>query len=370
MVRTRVLALAMSLALAGTACRESGGSDVSLRELGQLPGESPVVLALAASDDGLVAVGTDGDDARPAAWRSDEGTTWTELELGAPMDRYGRLAPLVRVAVHDGTIAALGVTSGGSHGNPRYAMWSGPLGGPLVHTPQPFELFGGPRAISVGQLTAWQHGFVIAGRWDRADGGPGAALWQSTDGAAWTRDDTDPALASIGGEQVGAAAAAESPLGLVVVGDRLAARGDSVSQFWLVQPSGVGRRTDSADDAGNPTRVACADDQCVAVGTRSDGGGLTYAVWWGRPDGWSEAVDGPSGVAETGAIQSLVLTANGTAHVVVGRTTPSLWRGDADGWEELSLPARTTSARLASTDEGVIAVVTTDGTATAYALEK
>ncbi len=372
MARTRVLALALLLAWACVACSQSHADDASLRELGGLPGQSPVVLAVAGGEDGYVAVGTAGGDSRPAAWRSADGTTWSEVDLEEPKDLYGRIAPLTQVAVHDGTVAALGVTSGGSHGNPRYATWSGPVGGPLVQTLQPFALFGGLEAISVGQLAEWQDGFAIAGRWDRGeDGGPGAALWYSADGANWIRDDADAALASGAGEQVGAAAAAGSAVGLVVAGDRLTTGSGSASsdaQFWLVEPSGTARRIDLPDDPGNPSRVACAGEECVAVGTRSADGRLAYAVWWGQPDGWNEAVSGPTGVAETGAIQSLVLTSDHTAYVVVGRTTPSLWRGDSDGWEELSLPARTTSARLAATEAGIIAVLTREGTATAYAV--
>ncbi len=375
MARPRVLVLALSLAWACAACSPSHADDASLRELGALPGQSPVVLSVASSENGYVAVGTAGGDSRPAAWRSADGATWSEVVLEQPKDLYGRIAPLTQVAVHDGTVATLGVTSGGSHGNPRYATWSGPAGGPLVQTLQPFALFGGLEAISVGQLAEWQNGFAIAGRWDRGEdgGGPGAALWHSADGAAWTRDDSDAALASDAGGQVGAAAAAGSAAGLVVAGDRLttgSGSASSVAQFWLVEPSGIARRIDLPDDPGNPSRAACAGEECVAVGTRSADGDLAYAVWWGRPDRWNEAADGPTGVAETGAIQSLVLTSDHTAYVVVGRTTASLWRGDPDGWEELSLPAGTTSARLAASGDGVIAVLTTEGTATAYAVEE
>ena len=113
------------LALAG--CSSSGSSSSWTALPADALGPGLVRLVHAAGDGqqllGVGSVTADGDRV-PGVWRTTDGTTWQHLDAvpeehhrrAQRADRGGRGA--------DGAAAAVGQTTGGTHGNPRVGTWS------------------------------------------------------------------------------------------------------------------------------------------------------------------------------------------------------------------------------------------------------
>src|SRR5207253_8176599 len=147
----------------------------------------------------------------------------------------------------DARVAAIGQTTGGTHGNPRVGSWS--LDGTtLTEHPGPVELYGGPRQGSVNEMAAGPTGFVVVGtRTDRNDR-TGAATWTSPDaGDVFTLHDADAALESAPGETVRALAVAGNDRGYLAAGDQFVSgtgRIDSDALFWTSADGAVWTRLD------------------------------------------------------------------------------------------------------------------------------
>src|SRR6266536_3523981 len=184
---------------------------------------------------------TDGDT-RPAAWSSVDGLTWNLLPL-RPTTVWGPRHLFASAACSQDRVAALGYALGGAHGLPRYSTWWGDAGTGLSEVDAPFELFGGPDAISFGRIAGGSgtSRYVIAGTWDSAANRAQAAAWTSPDGSGFTRVDGGPGLASTDTALTAASTAA-------YVGDRWLLGGS------VLRVDGGGRRDpgawSSADGAG------------------------------------------------------------------------------------------------------------------------
>ncbi len=213
------------------------------------------------------------ESSRPAAWTSDDGRTWTLMTLH-PTTYYARRAVLTSVACRDGRVAMVGSRSGGAHGNPRVTSWYPRADGALVDMRAPFELYGGPEAISVRHVAAGPHGWLIAG--NRLSG---ASVWPSTDATDFRIVDDDPALRSNANTRTTALDQVWDGAAWTVVG-RVETTG-RVSPGPLAWTSADGdhwtRQPVPAGTAGfaDLERVVDDDGTLVAVGLRGD----RFGVW-------------------------------------------------------------------------------------------
>ncbi|MEO5661881.1 MAG: hypothetical protein ABIR39_01240, partial [Nocardioides sp.] len=159
----------------------------------------------------VLASPSETQDARPAAWRSADGETWTALDVTATT-YWGRRAILSTVACANGQVVAVGARSGGAHGNPRVTTFFEKLGG-LDDQRAAFNLYGGATATNVGPITGADPGWLITG--NRISG---PAVWHSTDGRDFTIEEDVPGLADEDGFSSLAQAATWDGSSWVVVG--------------------------------------------------------------------------------------------------------------------------------------------------------
>ncbi|AXB43892.1 hypothetical protein [Amycolatopsis albispora] len=259
------------------------------------PSPGARVLGFTRSGEEILLTGSlPGSDGRaPAAWLGTPDTGWRPLPLHTA-GGYGGQAELIEPSAADGRLLALGRAFGGAHGSARLTLWSGDAAG-LTDHPQPFELLGGPRAMAVNGTATTPAASVLSGQWDHPATGPGAALWTSPDGQAWSRLDDEPALLSSPGAQTRA-------LGVAAAGSRFTAVGDVRADrrfsplVWTSENGRNWQRTELPRPAGatdvTATRVACADTACVVAGlSRSDT--QRMACWRSAPGGSWSLAEGP-----------------------------------------------------------------------------
>lgn len=151
---------------------------------------------------GYVAVGSASDDddvARPAAWVSDDGGSWSRVEL--PLPRGARSATLSHVAVNGKRLVAAGVAQAAG-GDSVFAMTSTDGG----KSWQPTAIPGGPeQRVRVGDVVPSGRGFALLGSGGRTRT-RNVRLWTSADGTAWkAREVTGNALAGKGVQAMNAA---------------------------------------------------------------------------------------------------------------------------------------------------------------------
>ncbi|MEH1099368.1 hypothetical protein [Micromonospora sp. CPCC 205561] len=272
-------------------------------------------------------------ETRPAAWSSADGVSWSALPLAAS-SFYGRQHVLYAAACRDGRLAALGAKNGGAHGNPRTGTWSQATGGALREAPAPFELYAGPRAVSVARLAAGPGGWLIAGA--RVDG---AAVWTSPDGERFTIREGVAELAGDGRGRTVAYDAVAAPSGWWVVGAVLPPGTTALAPLaWSSADGRAWRRValPAPDGRGQAQRVASAGGAVVAVGPVRAG----FAAWrlagdeWRRAGGFGAAGPGVSSVdALVPAGRDLVaVTGDGDGH--------GLWLSadSGDSWREMAMP--------------------------------
>lgn len=248
-------------------------SPVTWRQLPLPPGALRLSQVTAAGDQLLVSGQRgSGDAAPPGLWRGDTSGTWTSVRL-APVTYYGRRAELFRVVSDGQQVVALGRRIGGAHGNPRVTSWTGTLD-KVSETEQPFELFGGPNAISVSDLALDAHGAVALGAW-AAHGEPsGITLWRQR-GTTWQRFDRLPGLASqvtvVGSDLTSPGAIAVRGGEAVVVGRTVHLGGGVRLQatFWQQVGQTWAPLTLPSDSDAQARAVACGHEVCTVVGSSS-----------------------------------------------------------------------------------------------------
>ncbi|WP_194822263.1 hypothetical protein [Micromonospora sp. S-DT3-3-22] len=271
---------------------------------------------------------------RPAAWSSADGSTWVPVPVAASTF-YGRQHVLYAAACAGGRVAALGAKNGGVHGNPRTGTWVRAGDGPLREVPAAFELFGGPRAVSVARLAAGAGGWLIAGA--RVDG---AAVWTSPDAGGFTLAEGLPELAGDARGRTAASDAVALPAGWLVVGSLLPAGGAALRPMaWTSVDGRSWRRAELPvkDGRGRAERVVLRDGVPVAVGAVSDG----FAVWradngarWRRVGGFGAAGPGVLSVVGLAVVGGALVAVTGDG---AGR---AVWMSTDGGvsWRSVRVP--------------------------------
>ncbi|HKE64102.1 MAG TPA: hypothetical protein VKB59_05540 [Micromonosporaceae bacterium] len=315
-----------------------------------------VVRATAACGDHWYAAGAilapDGGTS-PALWVSTDFTSFTSVPVQA-VSVYGPSNVLYGLACRGADVAAVGAKNGGAHGNPRTSTWLRRDDGPLREVPAGFELFGGPNAGFVGQLSAGPGGYLIVGARIDAHGGPGAAVWQSADGSTFTLVDSDPALESDarGATEVHGGVVTShgyvSVGGITPVGSRFAAR-DPVA--WRSSDARTWQRVPLPHSAADDVmlQVVPVGDSLLAVG--SDGG--RFRVWTADASGarWQTGptFGGAGDSATVPTVSSLAVIGSTVYAVVANSATYEMWRGGTTGpWERVTLPIAVPSAPVTS----------------------
>ncbi|WP_143193930.1 hypothetical protein [Micromonospora sp. CB01531] len=310
-------------------------------------------------------------ETRPAAWASADGSSWSSVPI-ASSSFYGARHVLYAAACRQGRLGALGARNGGVHGNPRTGTWAQDAGGTLREAVAPFELYGGPRAVSVSRLIAGPGGWLVVG--SRADG---AAVWTSPDGARFTLHEGVPELAGDArGRTVGLDAVAVPP-GWLVVGAVLPPRGTAALPLaWASMDGRAWRRMElpASDGRSQAQRVALVGGAVVAVGPARDGFGVWRAAdagggaerigaaGWQRVGGFGAAGPGVSsvhGLVPAGGGGLLAVTGDGSRH--------GLWFSvDSGGsWRPIVLPVAVPdggdTAVAAAFDEDRLMLIADDG---------
>jgi hypothetical protein len=280
----------------------------------------------------------DGESSRPAAWTSSDGRTWTLMHLD-PSSYYARRAVLTSVACRDGRVAMIGSRSGGAHGNPRVTSWYQRDDGTLVDMRAPFELYGGPEAVSVRQVVAGPPGWLIAG--NRLSG---AAVWVSGDATDFRIVDDDPALRSDSRTRTSALdqvwdGAAWTVVGRVEPTGRVSpvplAWTSTDGERWTRQPVPAG-----TNGFADLERVVAANDGLAAVGLR----GNRYGEWRRISATWQVGrAFGGFAADSTGArfVSGLVARGDGLLTAVSDGERYRLWSDTGSApWREVVTPAR------------------------------
>lgn len=213
-------------------------------DLAPFEGEETVVAAVTAGGPGLVAVGVVDPEAgaRPMAWTSTDGETWTAAPLpGVEPDPESteRVVPTDVIAVDGGLLAVGSIDS-----------W--------------IDSCGGSTDFVLAATCTWAFRRAIA--------------WTSSDGAAWDRVPDDEAFA-------------DHAFGPLV---RFGSRTLSVTAGGTYATDDGRTWTFDADEdpSGRPTAVAVLGEGLVAVGEATDATGSMYPAAWGSADGiaWTRSI--------------------------------------------------------------------------------
>jgi hypothetical protein len=295
---------------------------------------------------------TETRDARPAAWRSTDGSTWEALPVTATT-YWGSRAILSGIACSGEEVVAIGARSGGAHGNPRVTTFFEHDGG-LDDRRAPFNLYGGATATNVGPLTGAAPGWLITG--NRTSG---PAVWHSTDGRDFTIEEDVPGLADEDGfTSLAQAAAWDGEQWVVVGGGNADGTLDREPVEWTSPDGRAWTRGEvpGTGDFDDLERVVPTGDGLVALGLRGD----AFGAWRRRDGGWERAADFgalPADATRSPFVASLVTGASGMWATTSDGAAYALWHSDdGDEWGPVTLPA----TPPVTAGEHVLAVATYD----------
>jgi len=280
---------------ASTSTTSTTGSTTSLpMESWQRANGSPSndrLQAVTATESRLVAVGhTYGDDIDPSVWLSDDGVNWTPVARNQIIPGGLGDQAMYSVVSWRGGLVAVGTNEDDA------AVWTSPDGRQWSPAPGGVQVLGEEGKQAMSSVTFGDQGFVAVG-FDSAEGDEDAAVWTSVDGFTWSRVAHDEDAFGGGGDQVMNAVAFGNGL-FVAVGQ--ASMGDEPGAAVWVSSDGlawsriVGTGTVFGDGV-TPTEmnaVVVGDSGFVAVGRAEKPPGQGPAMWT-SPDGleWSRVPD-------------------------------------------------------------------------------
>lgn len=280
-------------------------------------------------------------DSKPAVWRSTDGAQWESVRF-APRTYWGGRAVILSAACHDGQLALLGAKPGGAHGNPRVTTWYLRKDGVFTDVDAPFELYGGPRAVSVERMAAGDTGWLIVG--NRISGG---AVWISPHAREFTLIDADPELGSDARTDTAARDAAHTDAGWIVVGNAsLKGRIARVPLSWTSEDGRTWQRLRMpyGREYTDAQRVIGYRDGVIAVGIQ----GERFTTWrrsghgaWRRGGGFGAIADGRASPFVSG----FTVAGDGVLAAVSDSVRYGLWASpDGERWRPVKTPSRPTTA--------------------------
>lgn len=209
-----------------------------------------------AFEGGFVAVGMaqDGESARASAWLSADGITWSRHDA-LPNGAVTGYQAMRSVAISNGSLIAVGVDAPGD----TPAVWSSNNGVEWALLRRGAH-FGGRGTLGTANsemraVIATDGGLVAVGSIQES-GSYDGAVWISTDGFSWGREES----AALGGRwSQGLFAAAEFAGGLAVIGTDSTERGGVMAAAWFIGPSTAVVPTTTTTIAPLPTIVTPPD---------------------------------------------------------------------------------------------------------------
>lgn len=342
------------------------------------------VAALDAAGDGLrwLAGGATVDDhgvRTVQIWTSATGpqgpwrrSSFRATSIDGPQDVIYSIAESPSISVAQGTRPSP------LHGIPRPSMWMSTTldAASWSEAPALREEFGGENVVSVGGVSAGPHGVALSGSWiNRADRSS-AAIWTSTNGLDWQRNDSDPAFAGVPPELPQASDIADARPGLVLVGRAPAPTPDDPTAehgaiWWSADGSSWARtltaQVASRDAQVSIDRVRFGGGRYVAVGSISRQQRVELGEWV-SDDGrrWSQLPTGVSLPGGTISITGLAVLDNDLlVGVVSHRGAMLLVKHGAQRWAQIPLPAQAPPVperlEVAATPQAVAIVVRATG---------
>ena len=298
-----------------------------------LAGRGPDPWLVGGSSGGAVAVWW--APAAPGPWHR---ATFRAVTNDGPLDT------ILGLARTGGVTVALGSHASPIHGIPRPSPWTSDDGGrSWSEVPTLRELFGGENIVGLGALSSGPHGFFVAGTWVAADDRSVATVWQSPDGGRWVRNDHDAALAGAPGELTMAEAVGDGVHGLVTVGSALvptpATPAAQRGALWESADGAAWTRLDAGaaslgDGPGQVQveRVVPTAAGWAAAGVRARDGRSDVVVWTWRP-GRAPAVTTLPASATSGALAVGGLAATSSSVMVAAAAggVPKLWLAPLGG---------------------------------------
>jgi hypothetical protein len=310
-------------------------------------------------------------------------TIWTARGPGGPWGTasmhafLGRDGPNELILGLAGGDVALGSFRAPREGYPRPSTWTAApatAGSVWQEVLADRELFGGPSIVAIGDganggLTSGPHGYHIAGTWIGPDNRVVAAVWSSSDGTRWARDDVDPAFSGGPSAQSYGMDIADSATGLLMVGTTAvpspADPTREVGSLWF-SPDGHGwRRLPALTDGPRVVvdAVGATTGGWVAAGQRTSGGTERPVVWVVGRDlvSGGATLPGPPSVVTDLAVTPTREWAAG----VTAAGAPVVWdapvrQGQPAGWHAVVAPAAGPGweqARLAAAGGQVVLVL-------------
>ncbi|HML52328.1 MAG TPA: hypothetical protein PKD84_13110 [Propionicimonas sp.] len=278
-----------------------------------------------------------------------------------PHEPYARTASLHSAAVLGDQLTALGVQTGGAHGNPRWTVWQGTLAAAeLTNHPQSFFTFGGHDAGPLLGVASLADQPVIVGSRTTSTGS--RLVIYTVQGTTWSAPTASPEVVSSNPtRELGFSAVANAGALLVIAGDDLSLH-DGLQQRPVIW---VGTDTQHWTEISLPepaqgtglalaTGVACTGAHCWVVGWVHG----TATAWQVTFTADAQAtVSAPitlAGEASNDTSPSaLVALSDGRPVVAVNAAQPGISYGCRDGsWRNWNTPGEisalaTTSNRVA-----------------------
>ncbi|MEX1207828.1 MAG: hypothetical protein WEE36_04360 [Acidimicrobiia bacterium] len=209
-----------------------------------------------AFEGGFVAVGMaqDGDNARASVWLSADGITWSRHDA-FPAGAVTGYQAMRSVAISNGSLIAVGVDRPGD----TPAVWSSNNGveWTLLRRGSHFGGRGilGTAYSEMRAVIATDGGMLAVGSIQEAGFFDGA-VWSSTDGFSWGREET----AALGGRwSQDLNSAAEFAGGIAVIGTDTTEIGGVTAAAWFIGPSTAVVPTTTTTEAPKPTIVTPPD---------------------------------------------------------------------------------------------------------------
>jgi hypothetical protein len=287
---------------------------------------------------------------RPGLWKSMDAIVWTRIETVA-ITPYGEVSELYSLAVDEHGVAAIGMATGGAHGNPRTVSWVLQADGKLHEVAANFELYNGVRQISVRTISAGPSGFVIFGTRNNRNDRIGATAWTSIAADDFTIRDSDSALSSGPGEFVQGLDVTATVDGYIAVGERLVIDGSRIDTDGMAWTSDDGiswqrfaplsLRLGGLGDQ-RAQRVAAQGTRTVIAGTQTNGTKVSF-ISWTTIDGvhWKRSVLAGFGTSQD-ALSNVTGLWNQEGQMIVGARVGATLRAvsSTDGvrWNVLALP--------------------------------